>query len=313
MDLKMKCNAPSLYGDPTYDSSSDSDLDTSSSSCSSTSSSSTSTSSSSSFADSSLAMKTSYSAPAFQVTLPRLVAVFCQKTDQLIPRLTSSEKNTNPEFKVTITRPPPAPNSSNPRFRVTIPQLPPTLKTKPKIQVTIPVPTSASTPGPEIQMTTPPPIFTVLTLNTWLLATWTLPPNPRYLRNINLSRLRDAPLYIWNLPTGIRIRESIKGARGEFVNSLYIATDSTQTRSAADTFIKKIDTWILELRQYARTFPGVNGRSRKAAELMIKHRAVNLTYKDALSKFGEDPRMDTLVGVRAALKELYVLKHISDV
>ena len=45
---------------------------------------------------------------------------------------------------------------------------------------------------------------------------------------------------------------------------------------------------------------------------MVKHRTVNLTYSDALTKFGKDPRMETLVAVRTALKELYVLKNITD-
>ena len=40
-----------------------------------------------------------------------------------------------------------------------------------------------------------PPIFSFLPINTWLLATWTFQPKPRYLRNPNLSKLRDAPTY----------------------------------------------------------------------------------------------------------------------
>ena len=47
-------------------------------------------------------------------------------------------------------------------------------------------------------------------LNTWLLSTWTIPPDQKYLRNLNISRLRDAPIFIWNLPAGVRVRESIK-------------------------------------------------------------------------------------------------------
>ena len=43
---------------------------------------------------------------------------------------------------------------------------------------------------------------------------------------------------------------------------------------------------------------------------MIKHRAANLTYSESLTKFGKFPSMDTLPAVRAALKELYVLKRI---
>ena len=40
---------------------------------------------------------------------------------------------------------------------------------------------------------------------------------------------------------------------------------------------------------------------------------VNLMYSDALTKFGKDPRMETLVAVRRTFKELYVMKSITDV
>ena len=57
--------------------------------------------------------------------------------------------------------------------------------------------------------------------------------------------------------------------------------------------IKDIDTWIMDLRTYAmkeRTSP----RSRKATELMVKHRA-NLTYRSTLTRFGHKPSMETMV------------------
>ena len=47
----------------------------------------------------------------------------------------------------------------------------------------------------------------------------------------------------------------------------------------------------------AKTCPGINCRSRKAATLMIKHIAANLTYSESLTKFGEFPSMDTLPAV----------------
>ena len=43
---------------------------------------------------------------------------------------------------------------------------------------------------------------------------------------------------------------------------------------------------------------------------MVKHRAENPTYRVALARFGIDLRIDTLPAVRAALKKLYILKHI---
>ena len=45
----------------------------------------------------------------------------------------------------------------------------------------------------------------------------------------------------------------------------------------------------------------------------MKHRAANLIYSDSLTMFGKDRRMETLVAVNSALKELYILKNISDV
>jgi hypothetical protein len=33
------------------------------------------------------------------------------------------------------------------------------------------------------------------------------PPNPRYVRHIKLSVLRDAPLFIWRLPAGANAEE----------------------------------------------------------------------------------------------------------
>ena len=85
---------------------------------------------------------------------------------------------------------------------------------------------TSSNSEPELKVI--PPVFFFLTINIWLLATWTFQPNPRYLRNMKLSKLRDAPIYIWNLPDGARTRESIKGAREDFVKSLYTATNKSQ-------------------------------------------------------------------------------------
>ena len=42
----------------------------------------------------------------------------------------------------------------------------------------------------------------------------------------------------------------------------------------------------------------------------MKHRAANLTYRAALTRFGRIPQIDTLPAARAALKELYILKLI---
>ena len=58
-------------------------------------------------------------------------------------------------------------------------------------------------------------------------------------------------MYIWNLPAGVRIRDSVLKDRDKFAKSLFNATDRVQTISAADTFMMKTETWILELHHYA--------------------------------------------------------------
>ena len=91
---------------------------------------------------------------------------------------------------------------------------------------------------------------------------------------------------------------------------MYQAVDSRDTAVAANLLSRKIDTWIEDLRIYAKTAPGLKCAQRKAAELMVKHRARNLTYKTALKNFGSDPKMESLVALRRSLKELYPLKNI---
>ena len=108
-------------------------------------------------------------------------------------------------------------------------------------------------------------LFTFETINTWPLSTWTFQPDPRYLRNLNVWKPRDAPLYIWILPAGVFVRELIKNAREEFIESIYGVTDTPKSPAA----INKIDVWILELRSYAKSCPCINSQWRKASELML--------------------------------------------
>ena len=55
-------------------------------------------------------------------------------------------------------------------------------------------------------------------------------------------------------------------------------------------------------------------KCREVAELMVKHRATNLTYSHVLTKFEKDPRIKTLVAVKEALVQgLYAIKNIKDV
>ena len=58
----------------------------------------------------------------------------------------------------------------------------------------------------------------------------------------------------------------------------------------------------MELQSYAKTYPGIDAR----CGAQYKYRTANLTYCEALNKFGQYKSMDTLPAVRAALKEVYV-------
>ena len=62
-----------------------------------------------------------------------------------------------------------------------------------------------------------------------------MPPNPSYIRNLNLSVLQDAPLRIWKLPSAVRLRESLSGHRAVFLKAIYTAEDVT---AAAKMFEK---------------------------------------------------------------------------
>jgi hypothetical protein len=59
-----------------------------------------------------------------------------------------------------------------------------------------------------------------------------------------------------------------------------------------------------EVRAYAKTCSCLKLRSRKASELMVKHRAASLMCRDFLETF-----IENLPPVHAALKELCILKH----
>ena len=91
------------------------------------------------------------------------------------------------------------------------------------------------------------PLFII---NTWFHATRTFPPALRYLRNLNISKLHDAPLFDWKLHAGVRIKESIKAAREELIIMMYVGKSQSlsQRTVAAATFIKQIDSWIMELK-----------------------------------------------------------------
>jgi hypothetical protein len=91
------------------------------------------------------------------------------------------------------------------------------------------------------------PLFTFLTINTWFRATRTFPPALRNLRNLNISKLHDAPLFVWKLHAGVGIKESIKAAREELIIMMYVGKSHSQRTVAAATFIKQIDSWIMEL------------------------------------------------------------------
>ena len=84
---------------------------------------------------------------------------------------------------------------------------------------------------------------------------WTFPPDPRYLRNLNLSELRDVQIFIWNMPAGAFIRESKKG-REDFIKSLYTETNPTQATAKRLTYLHQDDGLMgpaLEHRHYAKS------------------------------------------------------------
>ena len=68
----------------------------------------------------------------------------------------------------------------------------------------------------------------------------------------------------------------------EILTYLYQALDSRETAAAASLFSRKTDTWIEDIHIYAETAPGLKCAQRKTAELMVKHRAKNLTFLVAL-------------------------------
>ena len=79
--------------------------------------------------------------------------------------------------------------------------------------------------------------------------------------------------------------------------------------AATNLLSRKIDAWIENLHFYAKKAPGINCTQKKAKELMVKHGSRNLTYRAALKNFGSDPKMEKLVALRGALKELSALKY----
>jgi hypothetical protein len=64
-------------------------------------------------------------------------------------------------------------------------------------------------------------------------------------------RPHDAPFFVSRQEAtcwSTQIRESIKAAREESINMMYVAKSQSQTTAAATTFIKQIECWIMELR-----------------------------------------------------------------
>jgi hypothetical protein len=86
----------------------------------------------------------------------------------------------------------------------------------------------------------------------------------------------------WQLLAGAKLRNSIRIHREILLRCLYEAEDSADTTAAENLFSRKIDTWIEHLHLYAKKAPGINSIQKKAAELLVKHRSRNLTYKAAL-------------------------------
>ncbi|KAL5258251.1 hypothetical protein ACHWQZ_G013028 [Mnemiopsis leidyi] len=316
MDIQIDFNTPALYDDPAYDTD---NLDTSSSSCSSSSSSSSTTPSSSGTSSS--------------VTSSSDNPTSCSPSQKPQPKIRRITPSTYPEShlkkpqqKLTIRIPTqmpepriqrlvpssfPVSHLKKPEQKVTIrtpenypPITPPTSDPQP-----IPQPEPATQPFPESQKSDEY-LFTVLTINTWLLSTWTIYPADKYLHHLNIAVLRDAPVFIWNLPAGLRLRDSIEEGRREFIKSLYICTNSSQTSSAAELFIRRIDDWTTALETYARRFPSITTRQRKASAMMVRHRARNLTYRAVLGRFGAEPTMENLVAAGVGERDIALSRGV---
>ena len=57
--------------------------------------------------------------------------------------------------------------------------------------------------------------------------------------------------------------------------------------------------------------PGYRKSQRKLYLLFVKLGTRNLTYKDALQKFSDNPNLETLPELRGTLKQLYYIKNLS--
>lgn len=322
MDIEIDFKTPALYDDPAYDTD---NLDSSGTSSSGTSSTDDPTSNSSprqpkpkvrritpsTYPDAHLKKPE----PKLTIRIPRKMIE--PTIHRLVPSSFPESHLKKREQKVTIRIPENYPDTTTPATPQPEPAPQPLPESRKSDTTTPSTSDPQSTPQPEPAPLPLPEsqksdkfLFTVLTINTWLISTWTVLPADKYLNHLNIAVLRDAPSFIWNLPAGLRLRDSIKDARREFMKSLYTCTNSSQTKTAAELFLRKIDDWITALETYARRFPSITTRQRKAAAMMVRHRARNLTYRAVLRKFGAEPTMENLVAVRGALKELYILKNI---
>ena len=296
MDIEIDFKTPALYDDPAYDTD---NLDSSGTSSSGTSSTDDPTSNSSprqpqpkvrritpsTYPDAHLKKPE----PKLTIRIPRKMIE--PTIHRLVPSSFPESHLKKREQKVTIRIPENYPDTTTPATPQPEPAPQPLPESRKSDTTTPSSSDPQSTPQPE---PAPQPLpesqksdkflFTVLTINTWLISTWTVLPADKYLNHLN--------------------------ARREFMKSLYTCTNSSQTNTAAELFLRKIDDWITALETYARRFPSITTRQRKASAMMVRLRARNLTYRAVLRKFGAEPTMENLVAVRGALKELYILKNI---
>ena len=219
-------------------------------------------------------------------------------------------KSTSPTFSITFNNPP-----VQPTFTTTLKEHPPAPKKQPTPTLSITLNNPPVRPlQPSVTVTLKKqtlPLFSRTALNTWFLSLWSAPPDPRHLANMEITTIHGADLSMWGLPAGILLRDRIKKLRGLFLQELYTATTSDAASAAAINFRKEIDLWILDMQNYTMKCPGYNRSQRKLNLLLVKRRTRNLTYKDALQKFSDNPNLETLPELRGALKQLYYIKNLS--
>ena len=137
------------------------------------------------------------------------------------------------------------------------------------------------------------------------------PPVLQYLRNLNIPKLRHAPLFVWKLMLEYASENQWKqpgwsSLRWCTLPRSRVRQQLLQPLSESRSTLG-LCNW--EVWTYPKACSCSKPRSRNASEHMVKHRAANLMCRDFLETFERELSMEMLPPVHAALKELRILKH----